>query len=169
MVSWGYPTVKIRLVSAALAVVWMVGAVGQTPPAAGGPPLPSPSYGSPIGLSQAKLAATAVEHLAGTLGFDGVTIAIVQPDGNLVLFEKMDDSTYASIQFALAKARTAAISQRATGPSRMGGPPLPDMIALPGGLPIVVNGRNDRSDRDKRHRYGPGPARGYARHGARRK
>jgi glc operon protein GlcG len=83
----------------------------------------------------------AAEAQAAKVHADTAVFAIVQPSGALVLFEKMDESTYVSIEFAQAKARTAAITRHATGGGPGGAPPTPDLIGLPGGLPIVVNGR----------------------------
>ena len=130
------------------------------------PPLsPSPPYGAPITLAEAKTVAAAANSELAREKADGAVIAIVQPDGSLVYFEKMDGSTYVSIEFAQAKARTAAITRHATG--EMGPPgtaePMPDLlaeavnhvvnalpgaveplhnlIALPGGVPIVIGGR----------------------------
>jgi glc operon protein GlcG len=111
-------------------------------PPAGAPPQRAPVYGSNITLAQAKKVLAAAEAQAAKMRADGAVFAIVQPSGALVLFEKMDDSTYVSIEFAQAKARTAAIARRASGAAPGGGsPPMPDLIGLPGGLPIVVNGR----------------------------
>jgi glc operon protein GlcG len=109
------------------------------PPAA--PPDPAPVYGSNITLAQAKRVLAAAEAQAAKMHAGGAVFAIVQPGGTLVLFEKMDDSSYVSIEFAQAKARTAAITRRATGGGPGGAPPMPDLIGLPGGLPIVVKGR----------------------------
>jgi glc operon protein GlcG len=105
--------------------------------------IPAPPYGTAITLTLAEVMAKAAREETTRLGFPGSTIAIVAPDGSLVLFQKMDGTTYVSIQFALAKARTAAISRRPTGPAPDGSMtvPMPDLIALPGGMPIVVNGR----------------------------
>jgi glc operon protein GlcG len=110
-------------------------------PPAGAPPQPAPVYGSNITLAQAKKVLAAAEAQAAKVHAEGAVFAIVQPSGALVLFEKMDDSTYVSIEFAQAKARTAAITRRATGGGPGGSPPTPDLIGLAGGLPIVVNGR----------------------------
>jgi glc operon protein GlcG len=110
------------------------------PPAAA-PPEPAPVYGPNITLAQAKRLLAAAEAQAVKMHADGAVFAIVQPSGALVLFEKMDDSTYVSIEFAQAKARTAAITRRATGGGPGGATPAPDLIGLPGGLPIVVQGR----------------------------
>jgi len=105
--------------------------------------IPAPAYGPAIPLDTARRMADAARAKALAMGFDGCSIAIAAPDGSLVLFEKMDGTTYVSIQFAIAKARTAAISRRATGPSPDGSMtvPMPDLIALPGGFPIIAGGR----------------------------
>ena len=109
----------------------------QPPPAKAAPP-----YGRPITLAQAKTIAHAAARAARRAGATGDVIAIVQPDGSLVYFEKFDRATYASIEFAQAKARTAAVLRMPSGPGPNGGaPPLPDLIGLPGGLPIVIHGR----------------------------
>jgi glc operon protein GlcG len=110
-------------------------------PPAGAPPQPAPLYGSNITLAQAKKVLAAAEAQAAKMHANGAVFAIVQPSGALVLFEKMDDSTYVSIEFAQAKARTAAIARRPTGGAPGVSPPAPDLIGLPGGLPIVVDGR----------------------------
>jgi glc operon protein GlcG len=104
--------------------------------------IPAPTYGAPISLDSAQRIVEAARAKALTMGFPGCTIAIAAPDGSLVLFEKMDGTTYVSIQFAIAKARTAAISRRPTGPAPDGTMtvPSPDLIALPGGLPILSGG-----------------------------
>lgn len=116
-----------------------VGAVA----AANDPPPPAPPYGAPITLGQAKAVAAAVDAELAREKIDGAVIAVVQPDGSLVYFEKMDHSTYVSNEFALAKARTAAVTLHATGGfgPGMSSPPLPDLIGLPGGVPIVVGGK----------------------------
>jgi len=106
------------------------------------PPRPAPPYGAPISLAQAKKIARAAEQAARGAGVVSDVIAIVQPDGSLVYFEKFDGATYASVEFAQAKARTAAILRAPSGPGPNNGPPpLPSMIGLPGGLPIVIDGR----------------------------
>jgi glc operon protein GlcG len=101
-----------------------------------------PPYGPPITLAQAKRIARAAEAAARRAGAFGDVVAIVQPDGSLVFFEKLDRATYASIEFAQAKARTAAVLRMPSGPGPDNGPPpLPDLIGLPGGLPIVIGGK----------------------------
>jgi glc operon protein GlcG len=103
----------------------------------------APDYGPALGLDTARAIADAARAAAVKLGFPGCTIAITGPDGSLILFEKMDGTTYVSVQFAIAKARTAAISRRATafGPGRSLAGPTPDLIMLPGGFPIIAGGK----------------------------
>jgi uncharacterized protein GlcG (DUF336 family) len=114
------------------------------PPSVPPPQVQAPPYGAPITLELAKKAAAAAEKEALSVGEHGAAIAVVQPNGALVYFEKMDDSTYVAIEFAQSKARTAAVTRHATGgwgsnatlPS-----PDPKLTTLPGGLPIVIGGR----------------------------
>jgi glc operon protein GlcG len=117
-------------------------AAGAQQPPPGPPPQMAPAYGPPISLAQAKKIARVAEAAARRAGAKGDVIAIVQPDGSLVYFEKLDGATYASIEFAQAKARTAAVLRMPSGPGPDNGPPpLPDLIGLPGGLPIVIGGK----------------------------
>jgi glc operon protein GlcG len=66
-----------------------------------------------------------------------------------VLFEKLDDTQYGSIQIAQTKARAAALYRRATKefadamqtPGGIGVVTAPGAIALAGGLPIVIGGK----------------------------
>ena len=106
------------------------------------PPAPSPSYGSPVTLAQAKLLAAVVEAEAIKKHEQDVVIAVVGPDGDLVYFQKMDDATYASIQLAQSKAIMAARYRMASGNLPPGGATgLPNAISLPGGQPIVYQGK----------------------------
>jgi len=115
-------------------------AIAGPPPSP--PPQMAPAYGPPITLAQAKAIAHAAEAAALRAGAFGDVIAIVQPDGSLVYFEKLDRATYVSIEFAQAKARTAAVMRMQTGPGPHNeSPPLPNLIGLQGGLPIVIGGR----------------------------
>ncbi|MBU6207328.1 MAG: heme-binding protein [Alphaproteobacteria bacterium] len=103
----------------------------------------APIYGMPVSLDAARKMAEAARAKATSMGVPGFSIAIVSPDGSLVLFERSDATTYVSIEFAMSKARTAAIARRATGPAPDGSmtTPAPDLIALPGGFPIIAGGR----------------------------
>src|SRR5437763_12401100 len=71
------------------------------------PAPPPPAYGEQIDIEQAKkLAAVAVAEAKKINTF--MAIAIVSPSGDLVYFEKMDNTQYASINIAIHKARAAA-------------------------------------------------------------
>lgn len=130
------PSLKRAILPSALLA--STAAIAAPPP----PPPIAPAYGPPISLAAAKKIAHAAEAAARRAGAAGDVIAIVQPDGSLVYFEKLDRATYASIEFAQAKARTAAVLRMASGPGpNNGAPPLPDLIGLPGGLPIVIGGK----------------------------
>jgi uncharacterized protein GlcG (DUF336 family) len=73
-----------------------------------------------------------------------VTIAITDAAGFLVLLERSDGASLASIAMAQAKARTAALYRASTKAlyERVGAgqlvPPLPDLVAAPGGVPLLA-------------------------------
>jgi len=109
-------------------------------------PLP---YGSPITLAQAqKLAAAAMAHAAKNKWEEA--IAIVEPNGQLVYYAKMDDTQYGSMKVALGKATSAALFRRPTkvfhdllakGAAFNYLLQLEGANSVPGGIPIVVNGQ----------------------------
>src|SRR6202167_4018786 len=74
--------------------------------------MPNP-YGAPISLEDAKkaaapaLAEAAKNHWA-------MAVAIVDPSGNLVYYEKMDATQIGSANVAIDKARSAALFKRPT-------------------------------------------------------
>jgi glc operon protein GlcG len=114
------------------------------PPSVPPPQVQAPPYGAPIPLELAKKAAAAAEKEARSVGENGAAIAVVQPNGALVYFEKMDESTYVAIEFAQVKAFTAAVTRHATGgwgPNATFPSPDPKLTTLPGGFPIVIGGR----------------------------
>lgn len=128
----------------ALAAAFLLGASVHAQPA------PPPDYGSPISLEQAKEAAAAAQAEARRNGWR-MAVAVVDPGGYLVYFEKTDGTQNASVLLAQAKARTSALFRR---PSKVfadqfaagntGFMSFPDdarPIASEGGIPIVVNGR----------------------------
>jgi uncharacterized protein GlcG (DUF336 family) len=105
------------------------------------------SYGSDITVDIAKkVAAGAVAECAKNNW--RVAVAVVDAHGDLVYFERIDDTQHASLDIAIKKANVAARFRRSTrafvdaiakaGPSVM---TLPGMIASPGGLPIVSGGK----------------------------
>ncbi len=108
-----------------------------------------PSYGPTIDIATAKKVAAAAVAEATKNNWP-VAIAIVDTHGFLVYFEKVDDTQSGSIQIAVEKARTSAMTRRATrvftetiakgggGLAILG---LPGIAPNTGGVPIVVGGK----------------------------
>lgn len=76
-------------------------------------PPPAPPYGPSITLAQAKTAIAAAEAEARKQGWLMV-ITVVEPNGALVLSEKMDGAQYGSNDVARRKAETSANFRRPT-------------------------------------------------------
>jgi len=79
-----------------------------------------------------------------------LAIAVVDPNGDLVYFYRMDQTQHASTQVAINKARTSARFRRPTQafsetlqtPAGITALTLdPTLVASPGGIPLVVNGQ----------------------------
>lgn len=114
---------------------------------AGSPPPPAPPFGPPITLEQAKKVAAAAEAESKKNGWNH-GVAIVEPNGALVYFQKMDGSQYAVIPVAIDKATASATYRRPTSAfdaGLRGGNTylltLRGMNAVPGGIPIVFDGK----------------------------
>ena len=108
-----------------------------------------PPYGAPISLEMAKKAAAAAAAEARKNGWF-MAIAVTEPSGDLVYFEKMDNTQFGSINIALGKARTAAKFKRpskvfqdllAKGDSFTYLLGLEGAMPVQGGLPIVADGK----------------------------
>ena len=104
-------------------------------------------YGAPVGVEAARKAAAAAFAEARKNGWK-VAVAVVEPSGILVYYEKMDDTQYGSAHVAVEKARSSAQFRRPTksfeDPVNNGKPNLlglPGAVPLEGGLPLVVEGR----------------------------
>jgi len=110
--------------------------------------MPNP-YGVPISLEDAKkaaapaLAEAAKNHWA-------MAVAIVDPSGNLVYYEKMDATQIGSANVAIDKARSAALFKRPTktyqdalaaGGDGMRILRLQGAIPIEGGVPLLVDGK----------------------------
>ena len=133
------------LFGAALAVTPLRAETAAPQPAPAGPP----AYGEQINLEQARKAAAAAAEEAKKIN-TFMAIAVVSPSGDLVYFEKMDNTQYASVNIAMHKARAAARFRRPTSSFEervgQGGVgvtllTLDDIIASPGGNPIIVGGK----------------------------
>lgn len=72
-----------------------------------------PQYGPPISVENAKKAAAAALAEARKNNWNMV-VAIVDPAGQLVYFERMDTAQYGSVPIAQDKAHAAAIFRRST-------------------------------------------------------
>jgi len=70
-------------------------------------------YGTPVNIDVAKRAAAAAVAEAKKNNFT-MAIAIVDPNGTLVYFEKMDNTQNGSAAVAVDKARSAALFKRPT-------------------------------------------------------
>ncbi len=110
--------------------------------------MPNP-YGAPISLEDAKKAAAPALAEARKNNWS-MAVAIVDPSGNLVYYEKMDNTQLGSAQFSIAKARSAAHFKRPTkafqdalAAAGVGLRVLKVEGAVPveGGIPIVMDGK----------------------------
>ena len=125
-----------------------------TPPAApssGGTPDAMPfdiPYGMSIGLERAKQVMAAAEAEAKRRNWK-MNIAVVDTNGELVQFERMEGAQIASGSISIGKARTAARFRREsrlfynayeTGHTYPGTLD-PTLTASPGGFPLVENGK----------------------------
>jgi glc operon protein GlcG len=121
-------------------------AVGQAPPAAS--PYLTP-IGPAVNVDTAKKAAAAALAEARKNGWLMV-VAVVEPNGTLVYYEKMDNTQLGSAEVAIDKARSAALYKRPTKAfqdAMAGGGAGLRVLALKGaepvegGLPIIVDGK----------------------------
>ena len=110
--------------------------------------LPNP-YGAAIGNDNArKIAAAAVAEARKNKW--NMAIAIVDPAGELVYFEKLDGTQAASVNIAIDKARSSARFKRptkalqdvlATGGAGLRMLALDGAVPVEGGVPILLEGR----------------------------
>jgi glc operon protein GlcG len=126
-----------------------------TPPAqpsAGGTPDAIPfdiPYGQSIGLEKAKQVMAAAEAEAKRRNWK-MNIAVVDTNGEPVMFERMEGAQIASGNISIGKARTAARFRREsrafynafeTGHAYVGTLDPGNLVASPGGFPLVENGK----------------------------
>ncbi len=123
--------------------------LGAGPTLAQQPAAPPPAYGEQIDIEHAKKAAAAAVVEAKKIN-TFMAIAVVSPSGDLVYFEKMDNTQFASISISIHKARAAATFRRPTlsfeervaaGGVGVTLLTLDGIIASPGGNPIIVGGK----------------------------
>lgn len=110
--------------------------------------MPNP-YGMPIGVEDAKKAA-APALAEAVKNHWTIAVAVVDPSGNLVYYEKMDNTQLASANVAIEKARSAARYKRptkafqdavASGGEGMRILALDGAVPLEGGFPLVMDGK----------------------------
>ncbi|MBV9260291.1 MAG: heme-binding protein [Pseudolabrys sp.] len=107
-------------------------------------------YGEPINLETAKKVATAALDEAKKRNWGIFCVAIVNPAGDLVYFEKQDNCQNGSVNISQHKARASARYRRPTLAFEQGLGrgnyftyllTLEDVIASRGGNPIVIGGK----------------------------
>ena len=125
--------------------------------------LPNP-YGLPISVESAKKAAAAALAEAVKNHWT-MAVAIVDPNGTLIYYEKMDNTQIGSAQVSINKARSAALYKRptkalqdalASGGAGIRVMALEGAVPVEGGVPIVSEGKiigaigvsGDTSDHD---------------------
>lgn len=132
-------------------------AQAQTPPAPAPAPVPDQMpfdvpYGASIDLAKAeKVITAAIAEASKSPRNWKMAVSVVDPSGDLVAFQKMDQTQVASITISMGKARTAArfrrpseaffnVMQTPAGAylATLSDPPP---VASPGGFPLVENGK----------------------------
>ena len=142
--------------AACVALLMATGAFAQVAPNPDNPndvvpdALAPPPYGEPINLETAKKVAAAAVAETAKRNWNAFCIAVVNPSGELVYFEKQDNCQYASIGVSQHKARTATRYRRPTlvfetlvgkGPYFAYLTTLDDVIASRGGNLLIVDGK----------------------------
>ncbi|HEX2327750.1 MAG TPA: heme-binding protein [Candidatus Angelobacter sp.] len=106
-------------------------------------------YGPPISVETARKAAAAALAEAARNNWT-MAVAIVDPNGTLVYYEKMDNTQLGSANVCIDKARSATLFKRptkafqdavASGGAGIRVMTLRDAIPVEGGLPIVLQGK----------------------------
>jgi uncharacterized protein GlcG (DUF336 family) len=141
----------VAISSQAIAQAPAPAAAPAAPPSAGGTPDVMPfdiPYGQSIGLEKAKQVMAAAEAEAKKRNWK-MNIAVVDTNGELVMFERMEGAQIASGSISTNKARTAARFRRETRvffnayeTGHTGAGTLdPTLTASPGGFPLVEGGK----------------------------
>ena len=107
------------------------------------------AYGPSISLEAAKKVASPALAEAAKNNWT-IAVAIVDPSGNLVYYEKMDNTQLGSAHVAVEKARSAAMFKRPTkafqdavanGGEGLRTLALPGAVPLEGGFPLLIDGK----------------------------
>jgi glc operon protein GlcG len=148
---------KFALIAGSMLVAAMASAqtpappAPPAPPAAGGTPEKIPfdiPYGQSIGIDLAKKVMAATEAEAIKRGWK-FNIAVVDTNGELVHFVRMEGAQIGSVNISQGKARTAARYRRESrawyNAFETGHPYVstldPTIVASPGGYPLIENGK----------------------------
>jgi len=106
-------------------------------------------YGLPVNIDNAKKAAAAALAEARKNNWT-MAVAIVDPSGNLIYYEKMDNTQLGSAMVAVDKARSAALFKRPTkafqdalaaGGAGMRVLGLQGVVPVEGGIPLVMDNK----------------------------
>jgi uncharacterized protein GlcG (DUF336 family) len=106
-------------------------------------------YGAPISLEDAKKAAVAALAAARRNHWT-MAVAVVDPSGNLVYYEKMDNTQLGSAEVAIDKARSSTLFKRPTKAFQdgveKGGVELRVFqlrggVSIDGGIPLIADGK----------------------------
>jgi glc operon protein GlcG len=125
--------------------------------------LPNP-YGPPVSVEAAKKAAAAALAEAVKNHWT-MAVAVVDPNGTLIYYEKMDNTQIGSAQVSINKARSAALYKRptkalqdalASGGAGLRVMALEGAVPVEGGVPLLSQGKiigaigvsGDSSDHD---------------------
>lgn len=147
------------IMTAALGAAIACGGQALAQPAPAPAPAPVPDqmpfdipYGASVDLAKAEKAiAAAIAEASKSPRNWKMAVSVVDTNGDLVAFQKMDQTQVASVSISLAKARTAARFRRPTEAffnvmqtpagayiATLGDPPP---TASPGGIPLIENGK----------------------------
>jgi glc operon protein GlcG len=110
------------------------------------------NYGPPISAESAKKAAAAALAEA-VKNHWAMAVSVVDPNGTLVYYEKMDNTQLGSADVAIEKARSAARFKRPTkafqdalaaGGAALRILGLPGAVPIEGGIPLIVDGKDGK-------------------------
>jgi glc operon protein GlcG len=141
----------LLLVTSASAQAPVTSTAPPAQPSAGGTPDKMPfdiPYGQSIGAEKAKQVLAAAEAEGKKRNWK-MNIAVVDTNGELVHFLRMEGAQIASVNISIGKARTAARFRRESrvfyNAYETGHPYVstldPTLIASPGGFPLVLDGK----------------------------
>jgi len=106
-------------------------------------------YGPPVSVETAKKAAAAALAEARKNNWN-MAVAVVDPSGNLVYYEKMDNTQLGSAKVSVNKARSAALFKRPTkafqdalagGGAGLRILGLEGAVPVEGGVPLIMDGK----------------------------